>query len=243
MPGKVLIFGGTGGIGGAAARALRSRGFDLHLVARDRARLEPAAGELGATWTAGDVADPDLFARAAAEAAPSGPLRGLVYAVGTINLKPLPKLTDADFEADFRVNALGAAKAVQAALPALRAGEGAAVVLFSTVAVRQGFAAHASIAMAKGAVEGLTLSLAAELAPKVRVNAVAPSLTRTVLARNLLANDAVATGIAQMHPLPRLGEGADAGALAAFLVSDEASWITGQVIGVDGGRSTLRTKG
>ena len=243
VPGKVLIYGGTGGIGGATAKALKARGFDLHLVARDEARLERAARELGATTTAGNVTDPDLFARAAGEAAASGALRGLVYAVGTINLKPLAKLADADFEADFRINALGAAKAVQAALPALRAGEGAAIVLFSTVAVAQGFAAHASIAMAKGAVEGLTLALAAELAPKVRVNAIAPSLTRTDLARSLTANEAVATGIAQMHALPRLGEGADSGALAAFLVSDEASWITGQIIGVDGGRSTLRTKG
>src|SRR5918993_1374456 len=170
VPGKVVIYGGTGGIGGATARALKARNFDLHLVARDRA------------------------------------------------------------------------KAVQAALPALRAGEGgASVVLFSTVAVAQGFAAHASVAMAKGAVEGLTLALAAEFAPKVRVNAVAPSLTRTNLARSLTANEAVATGIAQMHALPRLGQGADSGALAAFLISDEASWITGQIIGVDGGRSTLRT--
>ena len=244
MPGKILIYGGTGGIGGATAKALRARGYDLHLVARDAAKLEAVARELGATATAGDVTDPELFARAAGEAAVSGALGGLVYAVGTINLKPLARLTDADFEADFRINALGAAKAVQAALPALRTGEGAAsVVLFSTVAVAQGFAAHASIAMAKGAVEGLTLALAAELAPKVRVNAIAPSLTRTDLARSLTANEAVATGIAQMHALPRLGEGADSGALAAFLISDEASWITGQIIGVDGGRSTLRTKG
>lgn len=244
MPGKVVIYGGTGGIGGATAKALKARNFGLHLVARDRAKLETAARDLGATMTAGDVADPDLFARVAEEAAVAGVLRGLVYAVGTINLKPLPKLTDADFELDFRINALGAAKAVQAASPALRAGEGgASVVLFSTVAVAQGFAAHASVAMAKGAVEGLTLALAAELAPKVRVNAIAPSLTRTDLARSLTANEAVATGIAQMHALPRLGQGADSGALAAFLVSDEASWITGQIIGVDGGRSTLRTKG
>lgn len=244
MPGKILIYGGTGGIGGATARALKARGYDLHLVARDAAKLEAVARELGATATAGDVTDPELFARAAGEAAASGALGGLVYAVGTINLKPLARLTEADFEADFRINALGAAKAVQAALPALRAGEGgASVVLFSTVAVAQGFAAHASIAMAKGAVEGLTLALAAELAPTIRVNAIAPSLTRTDLARSLTANEAVATGIAQMHALPRLGEGADSGALAAFLVSDEASWITGQIIGVDGGRSTLRTKG
>ncbi|HEY8567221.1 MAG TPA: SDR family oxidoreductase [Beijerinckiaceae bacterium] len=241
MAGTILIYGGTGGIGAATARKLRQRGYAVHLVARDEAALRSLAGELDGGFTAGDVGDPSLFARAAGEA---GPLAGLVYAVGTINLKPLARLSDADFEMDFRVNALGAARAIQATLPSLKAGEGtSSVVLFSTVAVAQGFAAHASVAMAKGAVEGLTLALAAELAPKVRVNAVAPSLTRTPLAKALTANEAVANGIAQMHALPRLGTPEDIAALAAFLISDEASWITGQIIGVDGGRSSLRTKG
>jgi len=117
------------------------------------------------------------------------------------------------------------------------------VLLFSSVAVGQGFAAHASVSMAKGAVEGLTRALAAELAPKVRVNAIAPSLTDTPLAAGLTANPQIAASIAQMHPLPRLGSAADMAALAAFLISDRAGWITGQVIGVDGGRSSLRTKG
>ena len=243
--GRVLIYGGTGGIGDATARALRGRGYALHLAARDAGRLEAAAAELGETTTsAGDVADPDFFARAT-EAAGAG-LAGLVYAVGTINLRPLARLTRADAEADFRLNALGAFSAVQAAADALRAGAGeagAGVVLFSTVAARQGFTAHASVAMAKGAVEGLALSLAAELAPQVRVNVVAPSLTRTPLAAAITANATLAQGIAGMHALQRLGEPDDIGRLAAFLVSDEAAWITGQVIGADGGRSTLRTKG
>jgi NAD(P)-dependent dehydrogenase (short-subunit alcohol dehydrogenase family) len=111
------------------------------------------------------------------------------------------------------------------------------------VAVAQGFASHASVGMAKGAVEGLARSLAAELAPKVRVNVVAPSLTRTPLARALTANEGMASGIAAMHALQRLGEAEDIAAAAAFLVSSESAWITGQVLGVDGGRSTLRTKG
>jgi NAD(P)-dependent dehydrogenase (short-subunit alcohol dehydrogenase family) len=225
MARQVLIYGGTGGIGTASARALKARGFGIHLVARD-------------------AADPGLFPRATQEAAAAGGLAGLVYAVGTINLKPFARLTDQDFETDFRINALGAARAVQAALPALRAAEGtASVVLFSTVAVAQGFAAHASVGLAKGAVEGLALSLAAELAPKVRVNVVAPSLTRTPLARALTANDSMASGIAQMHALQRLGEPEDVAEAVAFLISPDSSWITGQVLGVDGGRSTLRTKG
>lgn len=244
MSGQVLIYGGTGGIGAASARMLSAGGFRVHLVARDPGRLAGLAGEIGATTTAGDVMDGGLFARATEAAAAAGPLVGLVYAIGTINLKPFSRLTDQDFETDFRLNALGAAKAVQAALPALKAGEGtSSVVLFSTVAVAQGFSAHASVGLAKGAVEGLAVSLAAELAPKVRVNVVAPSLTRTPLARTLTANDSMASGIAQMHALQRLGEPEDIAAAVTFLISPGASWITGQVLGVDGGRSTLRTKG
>jgi NAD(P)-dependent dehydrogenase (short-subunit alcohol dehydrogenase family) len=243
MPGRVLIYGGTGGIGAATARLLRKRGYSLHLVARDESRLAALAQELGAGYTAGDVTGADVFARAAQAASDGSGLAGLVYAVGTITLKPLGRLTDADFEQDFRINALGAAKAVQAALPDLEAGGNpSSVVLFSTVAVAQGFASHASISMAKGAVEGLTVALAAELAPRVRVNAIAPSLTRTQLARELVDHESMASGIARMHALPRLGTAEDISALAAFLVS-EASWITGQIIGVDGGRSTLRPKG
>ncbi len=242
---RVLIYGGTGGIGSATARALRARGHALHLVARDPDRLAALAGELGETTTsAGDVADPALFPRATAEAGET--LAGLVYAVGTINLKPLARLAPDEVVEDFRVNALGALLAVQAAAPALKRGggeAGAGVVLFSTVAVAQGFAAHASVAMAKGAVEGLARTLAAELAPQVRVNVVAPSLTRTPLSAALTANASVAQGIAGLHALQRLGTPEDVGGLAAFLVSQEAGWITGQTIGVDGGRARLRTKG
>ena len=175
-------------------------------------------------------------------AAPSG-LVGLVYAIGTINLKPIGSLMEADFERDWRVNALGAALALKAAAPHLKAVEGASAVLFSTVAVRQGFAAHASVSMAKGAVEGLTLALAAELAPKIRINCIAPSLTRTPLAEALTRNEALAKGVAETHALRRLGEAEDIAGLAAFLLGSDSAWITGQIIGVDGGRSTLRTKG
>lgn len=244
MADAVLIYGGSGGIGSALARALVRRGAPVHLAGRDESRLKAVADELGAGFTVGDVTDPDTFAKATEEASTGGALGGLAYAVGTINLKPLAKLTDADFETDFAINALGAARAVQAALPALKKASGTpSVLLFSTVAVGQGFANHASVAMAKGAVEGLVRALGAELAPKIRVNAVAPSLTRTALAAALTGSEPMAVAIAGMHALPRLGEPEDAAALAAFLMSDEAGWITGQVMGVDGGRSTLRTKG
>jgi len=239
---KILIYGGSGGIGSATGRMLHAHGYDLHLVGRDEERLSAIAKELGATSTLGDVNDSSLFARAAQDA--GAELDGLVYAVGTINLRSLGRLTEADFLTDFRVNAMGAALAIQAALPALKKSEGrAAVVLFSSVAALQGFTFHASIGMAKGAVDGLTLSLAAELAPKIRVNSIAPSLTRTRLGESLISNEQTTKAIAEMHALQRLGTPEDVAALAAFLLSPEADWITGQTISVDGGRSTLRSKG
>lgn len=244
MAEPILIYGGSGGVGSALARALASKGKALHLVGRDEARLKAVAEETGASVTIGDVEDDAIFAKAADEAAQGGALGGFAYAVGTINLKPFGKLTAEDFERDFRLNALGAAKALQAALPALgRAETGSSALLFSTVAVGQGFTSHASIAMAKGAVEGLVRALAAELAPKIRVNAIAPSLTETALAAPLTKSPQMAQAIAAMHAIPRLGRPQDIAAMGAFLLSDEAGWITGQVIGVDGGRSTLRTKG
>lgn len=242
MKPKVLIWGGSGGIGAATARCLAGRGVALHLVGRDGDRLAALADELGCTTSLADVTDDTAFARASAEA--GAPLNGLVYAVGSINLRPLARLTEADFARDFRLNAMGAALAVQAALPALKAApQAASVVLISSVAVAQGFASHASVSMAKGAVEGLTRALAAELAPAIRVNAIAPSLTDTPLAAGLTGNPQMAAPIAQLHALPRLGKPQDVAALAAFLVSDEADWISGQVIAVDGGRSRLRTRG
>lgn len=241
MKRKFLIYGGSGGIGSATARLLAARGHELHLVGRNEERLAAVATELGAGFTAGDVTDGSLFPRVAEAAGER--LDGLVYAVGTITLRRFPGLTETDFLNDFRINAVGAALAVQAALPALRKSAGtASVVLYSSVAAGQGFALHGSMGMAKGAVNGLTLSLAAELAPKIRVNAIAPSLTRTPLARGLLSSEQMAAAIADQHALPRLGTPEDMAAITAFLLSADADWITGQIIGADGGRSTLRTR-
>jgi NAD(P)-dependent dehydrogenase (short-subunit alcohol dehydrogenase family) len=242
MADLTIIYGGSGGVGGAIARRLAARGTPLVLVGRDADRLAAVAGETGARTVAGDVGDPALFENVAAVAG-DDPVGGLVYAAGTITLKPLGRLTDDDFVADWTVNVLGAARAVRAALPALGRAEAPAVLLFSSVAAGQGFPAHASIGSAKAAVEGLTRALAAELAPKIRVNAIAPSLTRTRMASGMTANDSMAKAIAGLHPLPRLGEADDMAALAELLLGPSAGWITGQVIGVDGGRSTLRTKG
>jgi NAD(P)-dependent dehydrogenase (short-subunit alcohol dehydrogenase family) len=243
MTQTAIIYGGAGGIGAATASRLARSGYQLHLVGRDEEKLRAVAQPLGAGITAGDVTDSALFARVISESGFSS-LDALVYAAGTINLKPLARLGEADFLRDFQVNAMGAALAVQSALPALKASAGtASVVLFSSVAVAQGFTAHASISMAKGAVEGLTVALGAELAPKIRVNCIAPSLTKTPLAKALTGNEVMAKAIGEMHALQRLGEAEDVASLAAFLVGEDAGWITGQVIGVDGGRSRLRTKG
>lgn len=237
----IIIIGATGGIGAALSRRLASAGHAVHAIGRDPAKLAALTADIGGTNAVADVGDRTRLDAAIRAAGPSA--TGLAYCVGSINLKPVTRITDEDVERDFRLNALGAFHAVQSALPALKASGNSAIVLFSTVAAAQGFASHASIGMAKGAVEGLMLSLAAELAPKIRVNCVAPSLTRTPLAAALTSSEQMATAIAALHPLQRLGEADDVAAAAAFLLSPDATWITGQVIGVDGGRSMLRTKG
>jgi NAD(P)-dependent dehydrogenase (short-subunit alcohol dehydrogenase family) len=247
MPGPVLVFGATGGIGAALSRRLRARGATPFLVARDPGRLEALASELGgAPFHAADATDAAASRAAVAAAGPA--LAGLAFCIGSIPLKPLARLAETDFLDAFRLNTVAAAMAVQAAAPALAAGgdddaSPPGVVLFSSVAARAGFPNHAAIAAAKAGVEGLALTLAAELAPAVRVNCVAPSLTRTRIAEPMTRNPQMADAIAKLHPLPRLGEADDPAALADFLLSDAAGWITGQVIGVDGGRSTVRSKG
>jgi NAD(P)-dependent dehydrogenase (short-subunit alcohol dehydrogenase family) len=170
-------------------------------------------------------------------------LQGLVYCPGSIRLQPFSRLRDEDFRADFELNLLGAVRVLRAALPCLKAADRASVVLFSTVAVTTGMPMHASIAAAKGAVEGLTRSLAAELAPGIRVNAIAPSLTETPLAAGLLRTERQRAAAAERHPLGRIGQPSDLAAAARFLLSDEAGWVTGQVLHVDGGMGGLRRFG
>ncbi|MCX7684688.1 MAG: SDR family oxidoreductase [Acetobacteraceae bacterium] len=239
MGGTVAIIGATGGVGTALARRVAAGGGRPFLIGRDPARLAALAAELGAGHAVADALDGPALARAVQAA--GSPLSGLAYCVGSIVLKPLRRLSEADMLEAFRLNAVGAMVAVQAAAPALAAGQGA-VVLFSSVAARAGFPNHAAIGAAKAAVEGLALALGAELAP-VRVNVIAPSLTRTAMAAPLVGNAQMAEAIARLHPVPRLGEAEDTAALAAFLLSEQAGWISGQVIGVDGGRASLRSRG
>jgi NAD(P)-dependent dehydrogenase (short-subunit alcohol dehydrogenase family) len=244
MDAPVLILGGSGGVGSALARNLAARGTPVHLFARNGEKLGAVASEIGdAEITEVDVMDGPALTEAVAEACEGeNGVAGLAYCVGSIVLKPLKRSTEGEFIEAFRLNSVGAALAVQAAEAGLRRGKGS-VVLFSTIAAGSGFSNHAVTAAAKGATEALTRSLAADLAPDVRVNCIAPSLLRTPLAKALTDNEVMAKSIAQLHPLPRLGEAEDAANLAGFLLSPESSWISGQVISVDGGRSTLRVKG
>ncbi len=236
---KTLIYGGSGGIGWRIAEILVAQGVEVHLAGRNAQALGAAAKELPAAYTLGDAQDPGFFAKAAADA---GEIDGLVYAIGTINLKSLARFTPDELDRDFQVNARGAALAVAASLQSLKTQSGSSVVLFSSIAALQGFSNHVSVSLAKGAVSGLTLALAAELAPKVRVNALAPSLIQTPLAAPLLANTQVESTIAAMHAIPRLGTVDDIAAAAVFLLSDQSSWVTGQIWGIDGGRSSLRIR-
>ena len=167
-------------------------------------------------------------------------LDGLIYCPGSINLKPFARIKPTDFLSDFELQVGGAVKVIQAVLPRLKAAENSSIVLFSTVAVQTGLPFHTQVAASKGAIEGLTKSLAAELAPKIRVNCVAPSLTDTPLASMLLNNDQKREANAERHPLKRIGSAEDIANMSEFLLSEKAGWITGQIMHVDGGMSTVK---
>ena len=224
------VIGGNSGIGLAAVQRLKSAGHHLHVAGR---KVEALA----------DTQVSTQFFDAASASALVWPdkLDGLIYCPGTIQLKPFHRLTAEDFQKDFQINVLGAVAALQSALPALKASSNASVVLFSTVAVAQGMPMHASIASAKGAIEGLTKSLAAEWAPLIRVNAIAPSLTDTALASFLLNSDLKKEAAAKRHPLQRIGAPDDAAQLVEYLLSDAAKFMTGQILHWDGGLSSVRS--
>lgn len=228
---NILIIGASSGIGRELAEKLKEKNS---IFAMSRSRGELSESE-NIKWEKFDVLNDELDT----DFLPDH-LDGLVYCPGSINLKPFRGLKAADVISEFELNALGAFKVIQAVLPKLKKSDGASVVLFSTVAVGQGMPYHTSISMAKGAVEGMTRSLAAELAPSIRVNAIAPSLTDTPLATRLLSSDERRDSSAQRHPLKRVGTPADIASMAAFLLSNEASWITGQIMAVDGGMGALK---
>jgi len=167
-------------------------------------------------------------------------LEGLVFCPGSIVLKPFHRIKPEDFIVDYRLQVIGAIKTIQAALPALKKGTNPSIVLFSTAAVQTGLNFHSLVSASKGAIEGMTRALAAELAPTIRVNCIAPSLTDTPMAANLLNTDEKRTANAQRHPLRRIGTTSDIASMAEFLLSAKSGWITGQVMHVDGGISRLK---
>lgn len=230
MEKTILLIGGNSGIGLATAKVLKSQGFNLTAASRSSDHLS----DLGIPVQPFDAENPG-------ELDLPETLDGLIYFPGTINLKPFHRLTPDDFKRDFQINCLAAVHAIQEALPALKNAPTASIVLFSTVAVAQGMAFHASIAAAKAAVEGVAKSLASELAPRIRVNAIAPSLTDTPLASQLLGNDAKKEASEKRHPLQSVGDPEDVARLAAFLLSDHSAFITGQIHRPDGGLSSVRT--
>lgn len=234
-----IIMGAHGGIGEALARRLDAAGHPLILTARDTSSI----GHLSGRHLAVDVHREDDFDELGELAAAyEDGIAGLAYCVGSIVLKPFNKSDDHDFHNAFDLNVMGAVRALRVCHAQLKKGEGA-VVLFSTVAVQKGFTSHSVIAGAKGAVEALSRSLAAEWAPHIRVNCIAPSLTDTEIAKPVTSSEKMAEGIARSHPISRLGRPDDCAAMAEFLLGDEAGWITGEIFHVDGGRNSIQGKG
>lgn len=233
-PNEYVVVGGGSGIGFELTRRLIEDNNHVIVLSRTPGRTAelPGVRHVRFDATGDDFPAGEIPAR----------LNGLAYCPGSIRLRPFGRLSEDDFQEDYRINVLGAVKTIQGCLAALKKNDKpAAIVLFSTVAVRTGMPFHASIASAKGAVEGLTRSLAAEFAPRVRVNAIAPSLTDTPLAEALLADEAKRKAAAERHPLKRTGDPREVADLAGFLLGDASSWMTGQVISVDGGMGAVRT--
>lgn len=227
-----LIVGGSSGIGLELVKLLAKEGNQVYVLSRNGGAL---SGIANVHHRAMDV----LTDEVPADQLP-GELHGVAYCPGTINLRPFRSLKADQFKEDFEINVLGAVKILQAVQGALKKADQAGVLLFSTVAVGQGMPFHASVAAAKGAVEGLTRSLAAEWAPGIRVNCLAPSLTDTPMAGKLLSTPEKREASGNRHPLKRVGDAREIAEMAAFLLSEKGGWITGQVIGLDGGLSTLR---
>ncbi len=225
-----IVVGGTSGIGLELTKKLSNEGNNVYVISRESKNIDDLENVFHLSV---DVTKPFETTGLPEE------IHGLAYCAGSINLKPFHRFSDEDFESDFQVNVMGAVRIVRENIKALKAGN-ASLVFFSTVAVSQGMSFHASVAAAKGGVEGLAKSIAAEYAPKIRANVIAPSLTDTPMADKLLSNDKKREASSERHPLKRVGNAEELASIAHFLLSEKSGWITGQVLGVDGGMSALR---
>lgn len=228
-----LIIGGSSGIGFATAELLAKKG---HQVYASYNTNRPAVHEKGINYFKYNVLEDESPFEKVPEK-----LDGLVYCPGAINLKPFHRIKPEAFLEDYELQVTGAVKVIQAVLPKLKTADNSSIVLFSTVAVQSGFNFHSLVSASKGAIEGLTRALAAEFAPKIRINCIAPSLTDTPLAGRLLNSPEKIAGNAERHPLKRVGKPEDMAKAVNFLLEDDSSWITGQVLKVDGGLSAIRT--
>lgn len=229
--GNYLVVGGSSGIGLQVVKDLAEQGHRVHATYHQH----PIQNNGSVSYHPLNVLEENLDLGFL-----DTPLDGLVFCPGAINLKPFARITPSDFIADYQLQVVGAIKVIQAALPKLKEVENASIVLFSTVAVQVGLNFHSLVASSKGAIEGLTKALAAELAPKIRVNCIAPSLTNTPLAASLLNSEQKMEANAQRHPLKRVGTSEDLANMTSFLLSSKSAWITGQIFHVDGGMSTLK---
>ena len=237
MSGKYLIFGATGSIGSNLAKLMVSKNQDVQLIGRDENSLNSLSSELDCKYSVVDVLNEQSIKNLKNEFEGQD-ISGIAYCVGSIDFKPIRAVKKDDFIKCFDLNFFPIVETIKNFQDNLKKNKGS-IVMFSTVAVQRGFTNHSIIASVKGAIEGLTVSLAAEFAPNVRVNCIAPSLTKSKIAEPILKNKLIAEGVAKAHPMKRVGEGKDAAAMAQFLLSEDSSWITGQIIGVDGGRSKL----
>ncbi len=236
MSGKILIFGSTGAVGSSLAKLLKDSN-KIHLIGKNEEEISKLAEETNGSFSVADVTDPNLIENIDKDLGDVD-IAGIAYCVGSIDLKPINLVSKKDYLKSFELNFFPIVEIIKKYKENLKKNK-SSIVVFSTVAVKQGFPNHSIISPVKASLEGLTVSLAAELAPNVRINCIAPSLSNSKMAGRILGNAKIAEGIAKQHPLKRVGEGMDSAALAKFLLSEESSWITGQIIGVDGGRSNI----
>ncbi|MDP1662148.1 MAG: SDR family oxidoreductase [Phycisphaerales bacterium] len=241
--GAIIVFGAAGGIGTALCQTLRASGRNVLAVGRTRGRLDILRGTVDVETALADATHPaEVDALFAAALATHGRIAGVANLAGAFILKPAHLTTDSDFANQLTANLITAFNILRASVKAMH-DAGGSIVLMSSVAARIGLANHEAVAAAKAGVEGLTLAAAATYAPRqIRVNAVAPGLTRTPLTGRLTSNEASLKASTAMHPLGRIGEARDVASAIAWLLGPESSWVTGQVIGVDGGLSRVRSR-